>query len=124
MKGRTLRDETASAIREHISAAGLAAGDRVGASLEAMAGEYHAGVGTVRAALQVLSDEGLVKTIPGVGSFVLDAATRQEAGQDGVQQSVEAHEEDIVELYSRLGWERPSQQHDPDGQEARHEQAG
>lgn len=124
---RILYQGVADAIRQQIAGGKLAPGDQVGSSLGALAQHHHVGVGTIRAALVVLADEGLVETIPGKGTFVLAApgwpAGRPGPQDDAVLQRLEAVEVDIMELYARLGYEHRSQQGQRD-RKARHEQAG
>jgi DNA-binding GntR family transcriptional regulator len=115
---------TAGAIRADIASGSLEPGSKVGASLGVLARRYHAGIGTVRAALNMLADEGLVETIPGKGTFVLDAP-REAPPVDqsaAIEQRVTAAEMDISELYAKLGYKQPS--HQRNGRRARHEQAG
>ena len=118
-----LYQEVAGAIREQIASGGLAPGERVGSSLDVMAAQYRVSIATVRAALKILGDEGLVKTTPGKGSFVQAAgrATGPQDGQDGLRREVEALQVDVMELYAKLGYEQPS--HQQDGRR-RHEDAG
>ena len=59
---RILYQATAEAIRAQIASGELAPGEQVGASLDALAAQHHVGKGTMRAALAVLSAEGLAET--------------------------------------------------------------
>ena len=122
---RILYQETADAIRARIASGELAPGELVGPSLASLAAGHHVGIATMRAALGVLSDEGLVETIPGKGTFVLGgaraAAAREQQGNAALEQRVEALEVDMIELYSKLGWPRPGQR--GGGRKARREQA-
>ena len=114
--------EIADDLRARIEAGEFPVGSQL-PTKKVLMGRHGVALNTVDRALEELRREGLAETEQGRGSFVLALPAQQDEGQDGVQQSVEAHEEDIVELYARLGWERPSQQHGGNGQEARHEQA-
>jgi DNA-binding GntR family transcriptional regulator len=118
---RILYQETADAIREQIASGGLAPGDQVGSSLTAMAAEHHVGIATMRAALVILSDEGLVQTVPGKGTFVLSDEPRGDS-LPGILRRLEALEVDVMELYMRRGEDQPS--HQKNGRKARHEQLG
>lgn len=119
---RILYQDTAAAIREQITSGVLAPGEQIGPSLYALAAEHHVGIGTMRAALGMLSDEGLIETIHGKGTFVLTRRAVIPDGQDALRREVEALQVDVMELYAKLGYEQPS--HQQDTPEGRDEQAG
>jgi DNA-binding GntR family transcriptional regulator len=123
---RILYQATAEAIRAQIASGELAPGEQVGASLDALAAQHHVGKGTMRAALAVLSAEGLAETIPGKGTFVLAGVPGAglQDGQDAIARRVEAAEVDIMELYAKLGYEQPSHQQDAGSGKERREHAG
>jgi GntR family transcriptional regulator len=64
-----LRDQVAARIRERIESGELAPRDWLPSETD-LAQTYDVGRDTVRAALAVLRDEGLITTIKGRGSFV------------------------------------------------------
>jgi len=107
-----LYQATATAIRREITSGKLAPGDQVGSSLKSLARHHSTGIGTMRAALAVLSSEGLVETIPGKGTYVLatveDAAAVESHVQELAKQVAELRDEvhdldvRVMEIYSRL----------------------
>jgi DNA-binding GntR family transcriptional regulator len=71
-KGQSRHEEIAAGIRERIQSGALKPGDRAVASLDTAAAGHHVAVGTIREALRLLADEGLVVTRPGIGTIVRD----------------------------------------------------
>jgi DNA-binding GntR family transcriptional regulator len=128
---RLLYRAVAGAIRDSITAGHLRPGDQVGSSLRDLAARHHVGIATVRAALNVLADEGLVETLQGKGTFVTAAAPAGKAGTGGETASLRGELEELreevrdglgdldarmMELYSRLGYEQPQRTEAPDEQ--------
>lgn len=113
---RLLYRGVAGAIRADITAGHLRPGDRVGSSLRDLADRHRVGIATVRAALDVLADEGLVETLQGKGTFVTAVpADKEVSGGETAQLRGEIEElrrelrdglsdldARVMELYSRL----------------------
>jgi GntR family transcriptional regulator of arabinose operon len=75
-------------IRERILAGDLVAGDRLPSELQ-MAQQHHTSRGTVRHALDVLVNEGLLERVQGSGTFVrLSSLTREHSATQAVQKSI------------------------------------
>lgn len=60
----------ANALAQEIADGQIPVGGRLGNERE-LADEYRVSAGTVRRAVQELRDRGLVKTLPGKGTFVV-----------------------------------------------------
>lgn len=63
--------QVAAAIRERIQSGEIPPGRRI-PSLVELEAEFEVARDTLRKAVQVLKDEGLVKTVPGMGVFVVE----------------------------------------------------
>lgn len=72
-KVMSTHEEIAAGLRKRILGGDLVPGDRVVSSLDEAASEHGVAVGTVREALRLLADEGLIMTRPGKGSFVISS---------------------------------------------------
>jgi GntR family transcriptional regulator len=103
---RVLYREVAADIRARIRSGTLAPGEQLG-SLRAMGEEYGIAVNTLRDALRLLRDEGLVETLPGKGSFVTGVpAAPEDAWRESVEKRVDALEAEVAELRAVAGLER------------------
>lgn len=115
-KGQSRHEEIAAGLRKRIHSGDLAPGDRAVSSLDEAAAEYGVAVGTVREALRLLADEGLVVTRPGIGSFVAASSERAaSAGETGsglaadvrkLQQDVAILKAEVSELQSQRNMNR------------------
>jgi DNA-binding GntR family transcriptional regulator len=104
-KGQTMHEEIAAGLRERILSGDLTPGDRAVSSLDAAAAEHNAAVGTIREALRLLADEGLVVTRPGIGSFVAASKERAAAAGEtgsGLAADVRKLQEDVAILKAEV----------------------
>jgi DNA-binding GntR family transcriptional regulator len=118
---RLLYGAVADAVRADIVTGRLKPGDQVGPSLQTLAQKHQVGIGTVRSALELLANEGLVETLQGKGTFVTavpadKTGTSGEIAQlrgeiaelrDELRDSLSDLDARVMELYSRLGYEQP-----------------
>jgi GntR family transcriptional regulator len=103
---RVLYREVAADLRARIRSGALQPGAQLG-SLRAMAEQYSIAVNTLRDALRVLRDEGLVETLPGKGSFVTGVpAGPEDAWRESVEKRIDALEAEVAELRAVTGLER------------------
>lgn len=90
--------QIANRLRGSISSGALEPGQQLPA-LAALASEYDVSIGTIKHALGVLREEGLVVTRQGKGSFV---RTRRDGSQERVGDEIEGLRVELAELRDRL----------------------
>jgi DNA-binding GntR family transcriptional regulator len=119
------RNEAASALREAIACGKLQPGDRIGASLAAIAREYEVGTTTMQSVLSDLAAEGIVRKDHGVGYFVLAVPDHPARGDGTLRAEVEELrvrvgeiEARVMDLYGRDGRDYPARQEGHDGERA------
>ena len=71
--------QIAAALREQIASGQIPPGRRI-PSLVELEQTYGVARDTLRKAVQVLKDEGLVETVPGMGIYVVDPAVASDEG--------------------------------------------
>ncbi len=144
MEPVTLYQQIAADIRRQIKAGRLGPGEQVG-PIGVLKEHHGVAVGTVRDALKVLGDEGLVVTIPGKGTFVRDAEALAAAPGASAELAELRHrveeiseqaavggpgpllerlgriEANLMDLYGKLGYEYPRER--PAAQQARSRKA-
>jgi GntR family transcriptional regulator of arabinose operon len=87
-QAKTLHTRIVDEIRERIVAGDLVAGDRLPSEVQ-IAQQHHTSRGTVRHALNVLVNEGLLERVQGSGTFVrLSPLTRERSGIQAAQKSI------------------------------------
>lgn len=115
------RQKAATALRENIADGKLRPGDRIGASLSAIAREYGVGTTTMQGVLSDLAAEGIVRKDHGVGYFVIGAPDQPgpAPGYAALEKRVEALEVGLMEVRMQRSLNPRSQD-----RKARNEQAG
>lgn len=113
-------------LRRRIRKGDPAAGDKL-PSNKALAGQYGTSTETIRRALRVLTDEGLIKAHSTMGTFVMRAAGEpapdvpaqlaelrgelvklsEQAGDGQVLERIGRIEANLMDLYAKLGYEYP-----------------
>jgi DNA-binding GntR family transcriptional regulator len=92
--------EIAAEIRRRILAGEVRPGERVG-TYESLGEDFRAAIGTIRNAIGVLADEGLITTTQGVGIFVVDPLSPGD--RRPVDESLGATSERLAALDKQLG---------------------
>lgn len=109
-------------LRRRIDSGEVQPGERL-PSHKALAGRYRTTATTVSKALGVLADEGLVRAHSTLGTYVMRSAPEAgPAAGDALRRDVDALQVDVMELYTKFGFEQPS--HQQDRRQAKHEHTG
>jgi GntR family transcriptional regulator len=94
--------EIAEEIRRRIRAGDVRPGERVG-TYESLSKDYGAAIGTIRNAIAVLADEGLITTTQGVGIFVAELLPPAGGGHSAEYVDVMRQLAEISDQVRRLG---------------------
>lgn len=95
--------QVADAIRSGIQSGELAPGEQL-PTLQALASEYGVSIGTVKSALGVLRDAGLIVSRQGKGSYVRTQAGPADKGQGWANEhEIEQLRQALAEVNRRLG---------------------
>lgn len=86
-------------------------------SKEHLRQHYGVAVNTVERAIDDLRREGRVETMHGAGTFLRTPPEPEDDSRDDIARRLAANEVDIMELYTKLGYEQPS--HRQDGKKGR-----